>query len=98
MLKHLASVKVDPNSVGVPVVPLNNNALADILGIVFIAVGGIAVLFLLIGAVRYVTSAGDQNNIKQAKDTILYAVIGIVISLSAFTIVQFTLGKLSGNI
>jgi hypothetical protein len=97
-MKTLASVKVDPGSVGVPVVPLNNNALADILSIVFVAVGGIAVLFLLIGAVRYVTSAGDQNNIKQAKDTILYAVIGIVVSLSAFTIVQFTLGKLSGNI
>jgi hypothetical protein len=98
MLRNFASVKVDSGSVGVPVVPLNNNAIADMLSVTFVAVGGIAVLFLLIGAVRYVTSAGDQSNIKQAKDTILYAVIGIVVSLSAFTIVQFTLGKLSGSI
>lgn len=97
-MKFLANVKVDPGSVGVPVVPLNNNALADILSAAFMVIGGLAVLFLLIGAVRYATSAGDQKNIQQAKDTILYAIIGIVISLSAFTIVQFTLGKLSGNI
>jgi hypothetical protein len=97
-MRTFASVKVDPGSVGVPVVPLNNNALADILGATFLVIGGLAVLFVLIGAVRYVTSAGDQNGIKQAKDTIMYALIGVVISLSAFTIVQFALGRLSGSL
>ncbi len=89
---------LDPNDIGIPQVPLNDNALATVLSIAFTAIGGIATLFLMIGAVRYVTSGGDQKNIQQAKDTILYAIVGIVISLSAFTVVQFTLGKLSGTI
>lgn len=98
MLRHVAGIKIDAGNTGIPEVALNNNALANALSAVFLVIGGLAVLFLLIGAVRYVTSAGDQSNIKQAKDTIMYAIIGIVVSLSAFTIVQFTLGSLSGNI
>ena len=93
-----ASITVDPNDVGIPKVPLDNSTLAGALSSVFMLLGGMAVLFLLVGAVRYVTSGGDQKNIKTAKDTIMYALIGMVISMSAFTIVQFTLGKLSGSI
>lgn len=90
--------KINPGDVGVPQVQLNNNALSSILGVVFLVIGGMATLFLLVGAVRYVTSGGDQKNIKQAKDTILYSIVGMVVSMIAFTIVQFTLGKLSGSI
>jgi hypothetical protein len=66
-----------------------------ILSAVFIFLGGFAMLFLLIGAVRYVASDGDPGKLKQARDTLLYAVIGIVVSSSAFAIVQFLVGQLS---
>ena len=97
-LVHVAGTQVSSDDVGIPEVPLNNSAIADALSATFIVVGALGVLFLLAGAVRYVMSNGDQAKVKQAKDTIVYAVIGIVVSLSAFTIVQFTLGKLSGSI
>lgn len=84
--------------VGIPQVPLTNATLGDILSTVFLIVGGLAVLFVLVGAVRYVTSGGDANRTKQARDTILYSLIGLVVSLSAFTIVQFMLGRLSGTL
>lgn len=93
MIKHFlgAAVPVD----NIPKVDLTPGTIGDVLSAVFILVGGLAVLFLLIGAVRYVTSGGDQGMVQQAKNTIMYAVIGIVISLSAFAIVQFVVGTLS---
>lgn len=89
----LANVTVPPDNI--PKITVTNSTIATALDTAFIAIGGLSVLFLLIGAVRYVTSNGDQGQITQAKNTILYAVIGIVVSLSAFTIVQFAVGKLS---
>lgn len=71
------------------------DAIAGALSAVFMLIGGLSVLFLLIGAVRYIASNGDQGMIQQAKNTILYAVVGIVVSLSAFAIVQFVVGTLS---
>lgn len=79
----------------IPKVDADAATIGTLLSAVFTLVGGLAVLFLLIGAVRYVTSNGDQGQLTQAKNTILYAVIGIVVSLSAFAIVQFTVGQLS---
>lgn len=65
--------------------------LSKALSNVFIVAGAVSVLFILIGGFRFVISSGDPNAVKQAKDTILYAVIGLVISLFAFAIVNYVL-------
>lgn len=57
------------------------------------AIGVVAVIMLIIGGFRYVFSAGNQQNVTAAKDTILYAVIGIVVALLAYAIVNFVLGQ-----
>lgn len=93
MIELFAAAQVPVDNI--PKVVVTSATIGSILSAVFILVGGLAVLFLLIGAVRYVTSGGDQSMVQQAKNTILYAVIGIVVSLSAFTIVQFVVGTLS---
>ena len=49
----------------------------------------VAVVFIVIGGVNYMTSAGDAGKIQKAKSTILYAVIGLVIAVLAFAIVNF---------
>lgn len=53
--------------------------------------GMVAVLMIVIGGIRYTTSAGNSAQTKSAKDTILYAVIGLVIAIMAYTIVNFVL-------
>ncbi|MBP6041433.1 hypothetical protein KA529_00215 [Candidatus Saccharibacteria bacterium] len=58
-------------------------------------VGGLAVLMVIVGGIRYVVSAGDQNAVTAAKNTILYAIIGLVIAFLAYGIVQFLVGALS---
>jgi succinate dehydrogenase/fumarate reductase cytochrome b subunit len=77
-----------------PKVAANNATWGNIIGGVFIFIGAWAVLFIVIGAVRYAASAGDQGLITKAKDTILYAVIGLVVSMLAFAGVQWVLGRL----
>ncbi len=54
--------------------------------------GAIAVIMLILGGIKYTTSNGDANQIKSAKDTILYAVIGIIVALMAYAIVNFIIG------
>jgi len=54
-------------------------------------IGAIAVLMLIIGALRYVTSNGDATQLTGAKNTILYAAVGIVLAAMANAIVNFVL-------
>lgn len=63
------------------------NIVSTVLGIAIL----LSVLFVVIGGFKYTTSNGSSEGIKKAKDTILYAIIGLVISLSAYVIVQFVL-------
>ena len=63
----------------------------NILSVVFAVVGIIAVIMIIVGGVYYSTSMGDPTKIKKGKDTIMYGIIGLVISLLAFAIVQFVL-------
>lgn len=93
MERFMAATQVEVP--GIPKVDASTATVGNILTAVFILVGGLAVLFLLVGAVRYVTSNGDQSMITQAKNTILYAVVGIVVALSGFAIVQLVVGTLS---
>lgn len=56
--------------------------------------GIIAVIMIVIGGVRYTTSNGDSSQTKAAKDTILYAVIGLIVAIMAFAIVNFVVTSL----
>jgi hypothetical protein len=62
-----------------------------ILNTITYAIGAIAVLMVVIGALRYALSAGDQGNITSAKNTIIYALIALVIAVMANAIVNFVL-------
>jgi hypothetical protein len=58
-------------------------------------VGALAVLFLIIGGLRYVVSNGDPKSVEGAKNTITYAIIGIVVAILAFAAVQFVIQSLN---
>lgn len=59
--------------------------------------GIVAVIFVVVGGVNYMTSAGDAGKLKKAKDTILYAIIGLIISVLAFAIVNFVIRGIINN-
>jgi hypothetical protein len=53
----------------------------------------VSVIMLIIGGLRYVLSSGNASAVEGAKNTILYAVIGIIVALLAAAIVNFVVGK-----
>lgn len=52
-------------------------------------IGAVAVIMIIIGGLRYTTSNGDSGQVTSAKNTILYGVIGVVVALLAYAIVNF---------
>jgi hypothetical protein len=59
-------------------------------------VGGVAAaLIMIVGAIRYITSNGDANNISAAKNNIINAIIGLVVIISARVIIGYLIGKLT---
>ena len=58
-------------------------------------VGAVAVIMLIIGGLRYVISQGSKEGVESAKNTILYAVIGIVVAILAYAIVNFVTGSIA---
>jgi hypothetical protein len=74
-----------------------NGIFVTITNILIFIVGAIAVLMLIIGGIRYVLSQGDQSAVTSAKNTILYAIIGIVVAMLAYGAVNFITQQLSQN-
>ena len=60
-------------------------------------VGIIAVIMLIIGGIKYVVSGGDSKKVTDAKNTVLYAIIGLVIAFLAFAIVNFVIEALPNS-
>ena len=60
-----------------------------------IIVGAISVIMIIIGGFRYITSSGDSSNVQAAKNTILYAIVGLAIVLLAQLIINFVVGQAS---
>ena len=67
----------------------------DIINIFSIVIGVVSVIMIIFGGFRYVTSGGDSGKVGDAKNTILYAIIGLVVVGAAQFIVQFVLDKVS---
>jgi hypothetical protein len=76
----------------------NDNPVIDklqaIATIVAIIAGAAAVLLLLVGSLQYITSNGDSNKAASAKNTIVYALVGIAVIALAATIIEFVVNKL----
>jgi hypothetical protein len=70
-----------------------NDLITNIVNILSIIVGVVAVVMIIVGGFRYITSGGDSGNVSGAKNTILYAIVGLVIVALAQFIVRFVLSK-----
>jgi hypothetical protein len=58
-------------------------------------VGAISVIFLIIGGLRYVVSNGDAKAVEGAKNTILYAIVGVVVAVISYALVAFVISALN---
>lgn len=66
-----------------------------IVNVLLFIIGAICVIMLIWGGIRYTTSGGNSASVTAAKNTILYAIIGLVIAFLAFAIVNWVLGAVT---
>ena len=89
VFRILGNVDVTP----LPNVSAGPGLISKILSIVFVITGAISLLIITIAGFRFVISAGDSNRVAQARSAILYALIGLIITISGMAIVTFVLNK-----
>ncbi len=65
------------------------NSVINIINALLVLAAIAAVVFMIIGGVRYVTAQGDEDAVELAKNTVIYAIIGIIVILLAAVIVNF---------
>ncbi len=67
-----------------------------IINVVIGLVGVIAVVVMIMGGISFITSQGDTNKVTKARNTILYGVVGLIVALLAFAIVNFVMSDMLG--
>jgi hypothetical protein len=88
----LAQIIGSPDEVGLTSTPASNSFFIDtVLPTSAILASVILIIVIIIGGLRYTISAGDPEQIQKAKNTILYGVVGFVVVMLAYTIVNFVL-------
>jgi hypothetical protein len=70
-----------------------NGIFKTITNVLLFIIGAVSVIMLIIGGIRYVVSGGDSSAVTGAKNTILYAIVGIVVALLAYALVNFVIGS-----
>lgn len=74
-----------------------NSILTTVINIFSLVVGVVSVIMIIIGGLKYITSGGDSGNVSGAKNTILYAIVGLVIVALAQVIVRFVLTRVTDS-
>ena len=95
MLRTFFIMAQQLNYDALPDVKADDALIKNILSLVFVITGAIAVMMVVIGGLKYSSSQGDPQAVSKAKNTIIYAIVGLVVSIFSLTIVSFTIGKVA---
>ncbi|USN96553.1 MAG: hypothetical protein H6797_05850 [Candidatus Nomurabacteria bacterium] len=68
-----------------------------ITNVLLFLIGAISVIMLIIGGIRYVVSGGDSTAVQNAKNTILYAIVGVVVAILAYAVVNFVVSSFTSG-
>lgn len=69
--------------------------ITTVTNVLLFVVGALAVIMIIVGGIRYATSGGNAASVTTAKNTILYAIVGLIIAFLAFAAVNFVLGAIT---
>ena len=72
---------------------LANDVFKNVVNILLFIIGAVSVIMLIYGGIRYTTSGGNANSVTAAKNTIMYSIIGLVVAILAFAVVQFVVNQ-----
>ena len=72
----------------------SNGIFTNAISVLLYIAGTVAVIMIVVGALRYITSDGDSSKASQARLTVIYSVVGLVIAIMSYGIVNFVVGRL----
>lgn len=90
-----ATTVTPPDISSLPRTTADANRIQIVLNVVFAVVGAISVLMVVIGGIKYASSQGDPQAISKAKGTIIYAIVGLIVTILAVAIVDFVIGRVA---
>jgi hypothetical protein len=79
---------IDGSQSGIPEVNATQAQVTSVFNGVLMLAGAVAVIFIVLGGIKYSTSGGDPGETKKAKETIIYALVGLVMVILSFSIVN----------
>lgn len=89
------SIKIKATEVGLPVsTPTVGNALRNALGLITVLVGIASVIAIVVGGLQIIGSAGDPQRYKHGRETVTYAVVGLIVTILAYAVVTFIASNL----
>lgn len=94
MKEVLFAVSVDADKVGIPKIEANDATFNLIVGLIYTIIAAVSLFYIVRGALLFVTSGSDPASVKAARETILYAVIGLAGSTAVFALIGFVLRRL----
>ncbi len=93
LLEFFSQVNIDPNDLDIPKTNADSGTVQILLELAFGVMGGIAFLVIVIAGMQYVLSRGEADKAAKAKNTIIYAAVGLVLAVLAFTLVRYIAGS-----
>jgi hypothetical protein len=92
-----SSIKIKASDVGLPTSTTTiAQGLANILNLLISVIGSVSVIMIVVGGLMYAASTGDPGRVKRAHDTIVYAIVGLIVAIVAFAVVNFVAFALRG--
>lgn len=89
------TINIDNTLSPLPKATAGDGNLNAVLSVVFGTMAVVAVLIIVIAGLRYILANGDAQAMAKAKNTIIYALVGLIIAMSGFSIVTFVLKGIS---
>lgn len=90
---RLAAIKIPADGV----LPAGSNldtALPNTIKFLLGLIGSLAVMFMIVGAIMLATSSGSPSRIQRGRETLIYAIVGLIFAIGAFAVVSFIGGHL----
>jgi hypothetical protein len=75
----------------------NGGIVTTVINVLLLIVGILCVVMIIFGGIRYTTSAGDKGRIDGAKSTLIYAIVGLVVAIVAYALVNWVFGAVTGS-
>ncbi len=98
LINLLSQIQISPTDLDIPKPALDSangsdNVIARVFEILFATLGAVAFLMIVLAGLKFSLSRGNPDAATKARNTVVYSLVGLVISLSAYAIVRFVVSR-----